>query len=299
MVNWRKLTPVYANGLSTATLLAEGRLFSMGDAHLTNTDHQPPHWHETYEIGYVCSGAGIIVLGQREYSYRPGQVYIINDLDPHMGYTEEPYSRLFCVHFHPAILDEGWIGHMRGEARLPFLPDFGGAHGPLIPLDDPVTAPVRGILQQIREEALHREVVWEVIVGGMILEATGYLARRLIRQVGGTVEDRQRRESLKRIGAILRMIDERYAEPLTLDEIAGAAHLSRSHCCALFRLALGTSPIAYRNARRLAEARHLLQSTDIPVHEIARQVGFSSVQEFNRLFRRESGVTPTRYRARG
>jgi len=295
MVNWRKLVPVYAPGLSGATLLSQGELFAIGYAHLSSTSCEAPHWHECYELGYVVEGCGIVVLGNREYAYQPGQVYIINDHQPHMGYASGDCSRLFVVHLHPAILDEGWIAQMMSrEAHAPFSPDF-GMHSPLIPLDDSATAPVRAALQAIENEFTRQDAAWNMIVGGLIIQAVGHLARRVLQQIGTNV-DSQQREALKRISPILHMVEKRYADPISLDDMARTAYVSRSHCCALFQAALGTTPIAYRNARRLAEARRLLQRTDITVQEIAYRVGFSSVQEFNRLFRREAGTTPTQFR---
>jgi AraC family transcriptional regulator, melibiose operon regulatory protein len=122
------------------------------------------------------------------------------------------------------------------------------------------------------------------------------LARWLLKDTPTSTDDRQSREALKRISPILRLIEENYSEPLSLGDMARAGHLSRSHCCDLFRLALNTTPIAYRNARRISEGRRLLKYTDMSIHQITHEVGFSSVQEFNRLFRRECDLTPTQFR---
>ncbi len=106
------------------------------------------------------------------------------------------------------------------------------------------------------------------------------------------------RRALKSIKPALQLLQDRFREALSLDELARAAGLSKAYCCELFREALGISPIAYRNALRLAEACRLLQSSDLTISAIAYAVGFQSVQELNRLFRRETGCTPSEYTAR-
>src|SRR6266567_7579549 len=121
---WRNFAPMYIHGLSHSHLFAGDTVFVSGDAPLSARDPQPLHWHDAYEFGFVMSGTGSIVLGEREYPFVPGQVYIINDCEPHMGYTNDE-AMLFVVHFHPCILESGWIGQMRQEARAPFLPHFG------------------------------------------------------------------------------------------------------------------------------------------------------------------------------
>ena len=292
---WRKMTPVYVSALSSVDVLAAGELFHIGDGELHLNNPLAPHWHDYYEMGFFHSGTGIEVVGDHEYPYEPGQVYIINGMEPHMGYSHDPRTSLFVVHFHPALVNDNWITRMRTEAHVPFLPDF-SRYGPIIPLNDSVTVPVRNLLERVRIEAIQREDAWEVVVGGLILQAIGLLARRLLAVASPSLEDQKRREALKRIHPVIRLIEDRYAAPLTLDEMAAAACVSRSHCCALFQLALDTTPIAYRNSRRLTEAQRLLQGTDQTICEIAYQIGFSSVQEFNRLFLRKIGMTPTRFR---
>lgn len=295
MVDWRKLTPIYEPSLSVAGLLAAGKLFSIGHPNMSKIN-LAPHWHDCYELGYVSQGSGIIVMGDHVYPIQAGQVYIINDLEPHMGYSEDPDAMLFVMHFHPHLLDKGWVKQLAHHAQMPFLPSS-GFQGPLIPLDDPVTVPTRQLLMRIQQEAVQTDVGWELVVGGLLLQIVGVLSRRLahVGEMAPEVdrENSLRRQALHRINPILQMIEQNYAEPLSLDMMAEAGHLSRSHCCALFRVALDTTPIAYRNLRRLAEARHLLQNTALTVVDVAYQVGFSSVQEFNRLYKREFGTTPS------
>lgn len=296
MIDWRKSTPIYDPVLSSGHFVAQGELFQIGDSLLAVNDDRVPHWHDTYELGYVREGCGIIVMGQEEHCFEPGQVYIINDLKPHMGYTTGTASTLFVVHFHPTILDDGWVGRMGQKAHVPFLPHF-GLTSPLIPLGDPITPMVRNILDDIRRESLARETAWEIIIGGLILNAVGLLARWLLQDARMVIENQQQREALQRIDSALRLIDTQFSDSISLSDMAHAAHVSRSYCCELFQHALNTTPIAYRNARRIAEARRLLKHTDLAINEIALQVGFGTVQEFNRLFRRECERTPSQFRA--
>ncbi len=294
---WRTLTPIFDTALSSGQLVAQGEVFAIVNSHITSTQLDPPHWHDTYEIGYVLQGTGFMVMGQRVYPYRSGQVYVVNDLDPHRCYSGDGETLLFVVHFHPNLLESGWPGKMRHEIRTPFLPQF-GQHGPLIPLDNPLTIPVRTLLEVLREEALQKRPLWDVIASGLLFQAIGLLARQMTETIEYSPEELQRRRALKRIRPALQLLQERYAEPLSLDELACAGYMSSSYCCELFRIALNTTPISYRNSLRLTEARRLMRVTDLAIHDIAYHVGFQSVQEFNRLFRREMGCSPGQFRAR-
>jgi AraC-like DNA-binding protein len=94
------------------------------------------------------------------------------------------------------------------------------------------------------------------------------------------------------------LADARYLEPLTVDDLAGAAGLSRAHFSREFRRAFGESPHAYLLTRRLERAAALLRTTDRSVADVCFSVGLRSVGSFTSSFTRTYGVSPTVYRAR-
>jgi transcriptional regulator GlxA family with amidase domain len=92
------------------------------------------------------------------------------------------------------------------------------------------------------------------------------------------------------------LVDSRYAEPLDLEALAGAAGVSPRHFSRCFRRTFGETPHQYLLTRRIERARHLLRTTDMQVAEICLAVGFNSVGSFTTTFRRHVGVPPTEYR---
>jgi AraC-like DNA-binding protein len=93
------------------------------------------------------------------------------------------------------------------------------------------------------------------------------------------------------------LADARYYEPLDVDDLAGAAGLSRAHFSREFRRAFGESPHAYLLTRRLERAAALLRGTDRSVAEICFEVGLRSIGSFTTSFTRTFGSSPTAYRA--
>jgi AraC-like DNA-binding protein len=93
------------------------------------------------------------------------------------------------------------------------------------------------------------------------------------------------------------LADARYFEPLGVDDLAGAAGLSRAHFSREFRRAFGESPHAYLLTRRLERAAALLRTTDRSVADICFSVGLQSVGSFTTSFTRTYGRSPTAYRA--
>jgi AraC-like DNA-binding protein len=92
------------------------------------------------------------------------------------------------------------------------------------------------------------------------------------------------------------LADARYAEPLSVDDLASAAGLSRAHFSREFCRAFGEPPHVYLLTRRLERAAALLRTTDRSVADICLSVGLASIGSFTTSFTRTYGVSPTAYR---
>jgi transcriptional regulator GlxA family with amidase domain len=93
------------------------------------------------------------------------------------------------------------------------------------------------------------------------------------------------------------LADARYAEPLTVADLARAARLSPAHFSREFHQAFGESPHRYLLTRRLERAAALLRTTDWSVARVCTAVGLSSVGSFTTSFGRMFGTSPSGYRA--
>jgi AraC-like DNA-binding protein len=103
---------------------------------------------------------------------------------------------------------------------------------------------------------------------------------------------------VQRLRAARRVIDERFADPIGVGDVARAAGVSTWHLIRQFRRAFGCTPGRYLRERRLTRARQLLASSELSVTEVCFAVGFESLGSFCTLFRRCEGETPAAYRAR-
>ncbi len=102
-----------------------------------------------------------------------------------------------------------------------------------------------------------------------------------------------------RIQKMLTYIYEHYAETVTLEDIAGAANISRSEAGRCFNTYIGCSPVDALIQYRLQTARQLLKDTTLTLQEIACSCGFHSVHYFSRQFRKIYGYAPGQNRTLG
>jgi AraC-like DNA-binding protein len=91
-------------------------------------------------------------------------------------------------------------------------------------------------------------------------------------------------------------ISSRQTEDFSLSDVARAIHVSPFYLCKIFKKATGLTFVEFRNRLRIESAMKLLGNPNQSVSEIAYSVGFQSLTQFNRLFRRIVGQSPTTFR---
>lgn len=103
-------------------------------------------------------------------------------------------------------------------------------------------------------------------------------------------------EHLRRI---MRYIDDRYWENITLSGLSETFGLSASYIARLFKKELKTTTVRYINGVRIGAACELLLSTGYSIGKIAEQVGFENQYYFSRVFRSFYQMTPGQFRRGG
>lgn len=94
-----------------------------------------------------------------------------------------------------------------------------------------------------------------------------------------------------------RIIDEGFRDELSLGEVARRVNVSAGYFSMLFKKAAGLNFVDYVARLRVEKAKNLLQNPKFRISEAAYEVGFQSLSQFNRTFRRIAGVSPRAWRA--
>ena len=108
-----------------------------------------------------------------------------------------------------------------------------------------------------------------------------------------------RRTSLPtwRLERAMEFIEAHLAEPISLEDMAASAGVTRMHFAAQFRLAMGTSPHEYLRRRRIERAKPYLLNGDKTILDVALACGFRSHAHFGSVFKRLVGASPNGWRA--
>ena len=93
-------------------------------------------------------------------------------------------------------------------------------------------------------------------------------------------------------------IADQYAEELSLEQVAKQVNMSAFYFCKMFKKATGITFTDYLARIRVEKVKNLLLNPNKRISEAAYEVGFQSLSQFNRVFRRIAGEAPTAYRDR-
>ncbi|RDI68110.1 AraC family transcriptional regulator [Nocardia pseudobrasiliensis] len=124
--------------------------------------------------------------------------------------------------------------------------------------------------------------------------AAAFLSVHLLVRHARAAAPRMREDG--RVRAAVAMMRERFAEPITLADIAAEAHLSVYHLVRVFREATGTTPHRFLARLRVEQAKRLLRDTELSIDQIAPRCGFGSPGALSTAFLRHTGTRPSVYR---
>lgn len=124
------------------------------------------------------------------------------------------------------------------------------------------------------------------------------LASLLAELSGNAVETLPRKDNSRQIVSAVSLINQQLGESFGIKDIANRMGWSVSHLRRRFRDEIGISIGDYIGRRRLESAQRLLVDTRISVSEVAQRCGYDTIYSFSRFFKRNTGVSPQKFRQR-
>ena len=223
-------------------------------------------------LTYVVSGNMNLELGDKTYSAGAGQVLFFDCQNPHHYYADGDLE-FYYVHF------DGPMAHE-------ICAYINETHGVLI--DSQNNAKIARLMQEMVEfyEAGNTE---------SILASSNriYHLLSLLENPVSSPRLRKNDDSLTRTIAYIR---DHIGEKLTLHQLAEIAGLSDYYFSHLFKEMTGFSPTNFVIHSRIDHAKKLLVSTDLPIAEIAAQVGYPNSSNLITLFTQRVGCSPSQFR---
>ena len=239
------------------------------------------HAHQDVaEILLICGGSGRYLVGETFYDVGAGDLLLYNS-----GVVHDEFSSADDAIFSYCVAIAG--------LRLPGLEE-----NALIARGAPP-------LLRMGAEAEDLRLLMDMMYRYLLEDRPGceslshHLMLALLGRIYQLTGDAPRREQAepKTLGRqVQAFIDGHFSEPLTLQDMGKALHVSPYYLSHVFKEASGYSPTQYLLRRRIGEAQNLLITTDLPMAKIAEQVGFETQNYFNLQFSKHVGMPPGKYR---
>jgi AraC family transcriptional regulator len=261
-----------------AALSARSAAYGVGEAFFT-----PPSVRATsVDRRYAFHSIGAVVDGEFDYAARAGRVkatkgaviFGTGDEDFTVWKYGSKQVHRSVIAVDPRLAEEVAANCGRQHGRFPTEVRPASC----------ATVPMYGLIRRI---AASRGDQTEAVI-------------QLLAAAYGTAPDRHGLETSqlarRRVLEVVRVLEQRYAEAMTLDKMAEMANLSRYHFIRVFQALTGETPRQRLIGIRLRAAADRLIANRQPVTELALDVGFNDISHFNAAFRQAFGMSPRAWR---
>lgn len=244
------------------------------------------HFHDEYELTLITRGTGRRFVGDSLEAYDPGDLVLFGEDLPHAYVSDTADGNEAVV----LQFRRSFLGRELFDA-----PDF-AAVGALLARSRRGLAFPPGALPEARMRGLGRLDGAERTLGllGVLVELARIPDPRPL--ASEHYQPTLNVTTRARIDVVCRFLQEAYARPVTLAEVAAVAHLTPAAFSRFFQREMGRTLTAYLTELRISAACRLLASTDLPVATIAGRCGYGNLANFNRRFRALKQMAPREYR---
>ncbi|MGW6195295.1 helix-turn-helix domain-containing protein [Kribbella sp. NPDC055110] len=269
--------------------------------------YRPEYWrnywhsHSFHEVCLAYSGEGRFNSGDVRYDVAPGSVFLARPGDIHE--IESSHAAPLGIAFWGFTFRPAGVPGVTGSSRPSAGSDASGWWSGLTRSDGPVMSDRTGSLPSL-VTALAAEAAAPVSGYTTAVSALGATlvletARAFALDDDLAVEPVRRDRGPLVVDAMQRHLRDNLSRPITVRDVAAAAHLSERHAERLFTQQTGASIMSTLRRLRLELAAQLLMDHSLSVTEVARACGYSDVRPFSTAFKRKYGRTPGEHRRAG
>ena len=257
------------------------RILSAGTYKLYTWPRLPtlrPRGRVDWQIIYIAAGKGHFILDGKEVIVPAGCMVLYQPKQVQdYFYFGKDRTQVWFVHFtgrevrnifkHYEIPTDGYI------------------------LRTGISKEYEDLFRRMRDELVNCSWGYEEMLTYLFRQLLMAMRRRMTEnapRVSGFIQDEMDRARI--------YFEEHYNEDISIEAYSASRNMSTSWFSRCFRSAVGESPMRYILLLRIRNAQVLLETTDGTVSEIGRIVGYENPMYFSRLFRKEKGVSPLKYR---
>ena len=253
----------------------------------------PWHFHNEFEIVYVIKSSGKRFVADSVESYSDGDITMMGSNLPHFWKSHMPegednsrYVNAIVVQFHKDFFREEInsypefhrIGELLKKASR-------GIH-----FTSPECEKIGRMLKKLLKLNGLERMLYFIKVLDAMARTENY---RILASKAYHLEEHQ--ELNNRLDKIMHFINTNYQRKITQEEVASKIGMTTAAFCRYFKEKTGKGFIYFINEMRIGYACKLLIEHHLSISQICFECGFNNLSNFNRMFKRQTGLTPGEY----
>lgn len=254
----------------------------------------PMHWHNEFELNYIFAGKGEFICGSEKFEAGEGELLILPPNMLHAAYPCKGCELLYdALVFSPVLLGANSRDRCTAECIHPVI--HGNVHIHVCIHKDAqhysdLKKAADTIFYCVQKNSPQMDLLLksELMRLFWLLEKNGSIT--LQKDSGGGCSEI--------IRPALEYMAKNFSEDITVEQLAGLVHLSRSYFMRCFKKAAGIGAIEHLAQLRINAACEALLAGGDQVADIAFRCGYSNLSNFNRQFLKKVGCSPMEYRKR-
>ena len=254
------------------------------------------HHHVDFELCFITSGGGRYKSGD-DYAINSGDIFVFKPNKAHC-ITDIFSENMYITNLH---ISPQYFRHIRSVSKqnenlgLSFLAgDFSSDK-----LNEflserslqKIVCDIEDIISEFNDKKRNYVYKVENLLNEIIIELSRYQKKR-------KENDRASYKCSDDVFKTVKYIDRHFCEEIDLETLAYIANLSRTYYSHVFKSIVGLNVWEYVSIKRVDLAISELKNTDKSVIEIALSCGFNNTANFNKIFRKYTGLTPKDFRGR-
>ncbi|GHE57230.1 AraC family transcriptional regulator [Roseivirga thermotolerans] len=252
------------------------------------------HQHPELQLTWIVKGEGTLIYGDYLGEFMPNEVYLIGSNVPHVfrskaEYYQQADKRVLAktIFFKPDLVKKGQS----------VFPELSQLEGLLLAADrglkiNPTASPklIHQMNAVFETNPLSRL--------GQILCLVDEFGRTESQVLSQWPQKPLKEQHGRRLDDVFKFTLENYHRPIQLEEVAEVVHMNKAAFCRYFKQHTRKTYLNFLNEIRLQKATELLKNSEMPIAQIAYEVGFNNLSNFNRTFKLMKGRTPVMERSR-
>ena len=224
--------------------------------------------YDSLLVIYVLEGSITLVQEDAEIKAEKSELLFIDCYKPHRYFTNTSAHTL-------------WV-HFDGNGSRAWFDEITSRSGQKIRCGENIADQIKNIIRTVKTNQSEYDISSELY--------------KMMCELSKPDESSAENNKTNRIKDVIEYIHQHSAENISVEEMAKNAYMSASYFSKVFRKITAFSPYDYLLNIRLGKAKELLLKTNLSISEIAYQTGFNSTSNFIYFFKKETGISPLKFR---